>query len=99
MTDLPIPAAASAIPPATFDRPPQPRAEVMRHQARAFETMFLTEMLKHAGVGKMPDGFNGGPGEAAFTDMLTREYAKEISRAGGLGLADQVMEAMQRIQG
>ncbi len=77
------------------DRPMAPQMDRARYAAREFETVFLTEMLKHAGVGKMPEGFNGGPGEAAFTDLLTREYAGEIARSGSLGLADSVMKALQ----
>ena len=55
----------------------------------------VREMLKHVGVGRMTEGFNGGPGEAAFTDMLTQEYAREISRSGGFGLADQILIGMK----
>lgn len=81
------------------ERPAPARTETMRHAAREFEATFLAEMLKHAGVGRMREGFNGGPGEAAFADMLTREYARGITRSGGLGLAETVLQAMQRIDG
>lgn len=81
------------------ERPAEAREAVMRQSARAFETVFLTEMLKHSGVGRMGEHFNGGAGEAAFTDMLTQEYAREITRSGGLGLAEQVFRAMKRIEG
>lgn len=77
------------------ERPQIPREQELRHAAREFETVFLTEMLKHAGVGRMPGAFNGGPGEAAFADMLTQEYAREIARSGRFGLAEQVFEAMR----
>ena len=73
----------------------KPEEAVMRRTAQEFEAVFLTEMLKHAGVGRMTEGFNGGPGEAAFTDMLTQEYAREISRSGGFGLADQILIGMK----
>ena len=90
-TDAPI-SRSSAGPPAP------PRDAVMRQTAREFEAVFLSEMLKHAGVGQMNAEFNGGPGEAAFSDMLVREYAREITRSGGLGLADRVLDAMRRIE-
>jgi len=77
------------------ERPAPAREVLMRHTAKEFESVFLAEMLKHSGVGRMNEGFNGGPGEAAFTDMLTQEYAKEITRSGGVGLAEQVLEAMR----
>ena len=81
------------------ERPAEAREVAMRQSARAFETVFLTEMLKHSGVGKMGEHFNGGAGEAAFTDMLTQEYAREITRSGGVGLAEQIFQAMKRIEG
>lgn len=94
----PAPTLTTDIGPVRYERPAPPReAEIVR-TAREFEAVFLTEMLKHAGVGRMTESFNGGPGEAAFTDMLTREYAREISRSGGIGLADKVMEAIRRTE-
>ena len=76
---------------------PDGRHAAMRQAAEEFETVFLTEMLKHSGVGRMPEGFNGGQGEAAFADMLTREYAAGIARSGRIGLAEKVFQAMRRV--
>lgn len=95
MTEI-VPATARGV--QWPERPQVRREEQLRHAAREFETVFLTEMLKHAGVGRMPGAFNGGPGEAAFADMLTQEYAREIARSGRFGLAEQVFEAMREIE-
>ena len=84
--------------PARSDKLPTMRQAAMREAAVEFETVFLTEMLKHSGVGRMIEGFNGGQGEAAFADMLTREYAAGIARSGRIGLAEQVLQAMRRIE-
>lgn len=71
-----------------------PDEAVLRNMAEQFESVFLYEMLKHTGVGQMTEGFNGGPGEAAFSDFLVREYATQISDTGRLGLADHVFAAL-----
>lgn len=93
-----LPAAPAPTGQDRHERPAPAREAVMRHAAREFEAVFLAEMLKHAGLGRMRDGLNGGPGEAAFTGMLTQEYAKEITRSRSLGLAEKVLDAMRRIE-
>ena len=64
----------------------------IRRAAEEFEAMFLGEMLRMAGVGKMPAYFGGGAGEAAFSDFLTREYANEIARTRSIGVADRIYQ-------
>ncbi|WP_424438664.1 rod-binding protein [Planktotalea sp.] len=51
------------------------------------ESVFLAEMLKAAGVGETPDAFGGGAGEDQFASFLREAQAREMVRAGGLGLA------------
>lgn len=64
--------------------------------AKAFEASFLAEMLKTSGLNAMPSGFGGGAGEEAFASFLTREYAQLMSERGGVGLAEQVFEALKQ---
>jgi Rod binding domain-containing protein len=66
----------------------------LRAEAERFEAAFLAEMLRHAGLGRMPETFNGGAGEAAFAGSLIQEYANRIAAAGGLGLADKVYQTL-----
>lgn len=67
--------------------------------AEALEASFLAEMLKHTGIGKMPESFNGGPGEAAFSDFLVHEYAEQIASTRSIGLADHIYRALsERVQ-
>ncbi len=68
----------------------------IRAKAEAFESAFITEMLKHSGVGKVPDAFGGGVGEEAFSDFLTRAYAEEIAETRSIGIADHVEAALNR---
>jgi peptidoglycan hydrolase FlgJ len=69
--------------------------QAMRATAEAFEAVFLTEMLKHTGINAMPTSHGGGAGEDAFASFLTQEYARLLAARGGLGLADQIFEALK----
>jgi Rod binding domain-containing protein len=69
--------------------------QAMRAAAIKFEATFLAEMLKHTGLGEMPDGFNGGHGEAGFSDFLVHEYAESIASTRSTGLADQIYQALK----
>lgn len=67
--------------------------------AEAFEAVFLTEMLSHAGMGATEgafggDDFGGGAGEDAFASLLTREWATRLASEGGVGLTDAIYQAL-----
>lgn len=64
----------------------------LREAAEAFEAVFLAEMLSHSGMGEMSGEFGGGVGEAAFSSLLTQEWAKRMSASGGIGLADRIYQ-------
>ena len=82
----PLPTIAPGLPPDP-GRATGPATDAV---AREFEAVFLTEMLKHAGLGEARETFSGGAGESAFAAMLAREYAEAMARAGGVGIADAV---------
>jgi flagellar protein FlgJ len=42
--------------------------------------------------------FGGGKGEEVFKGFLLEEYGKSLSKAGGIGLADNVKQEMIRMQ-
>lgn len=74
--------------------------DALRETAREFEAAFLAEMLKAAKLGEVKGPFTGGHGEEAFRSFLVREYADEMSRAGGIGLADKLYaEFKQKVTG
>lgn len=78
---------------------PQPSQDnhAVRRAAEAFETAFLTEMLKVSGLGKPLEGFGGGgAGEAQFASFMVEGYAKAIREAGGLGLSETIFRALVR---
>lgn len=63
--------------------------------AQKLEASFLTEMLKAAGFGKARDAMGGGAGEDQFSSFLREAQATEMVRAGGIGLAESLFEALK----
>lgn len=72
---------------------PARRAQLME-VAQSLEAQFLSEMLKSAGVGETPSAFGGGSGEDQFASFLRDEQAKQMTQAGGIGLAQALYDAM-----
>ncbi len=66
------------------------RSELYR-QCQEFESIFVNMMLKEMRKTVDKAGLlDGGQAEDIFQDMLYDEYAKDMTRAAGFGLADQV---------
>ena len=89
LTRLPVAAPAVGIPENMSVRGLAENTR-LRALAERFEAAFLAEMLRHTGLGRMPESFNGGAGEAAFVGSLVQEYANRIAATGSLGIAEQV---------
>lgn len=70
----------------------------LRATAEDFESVFLAQVLEAMMGETTQSSFGGGPGEAAFSSMLNEEYAKVITRVGGIGLADSLAREMLRYQ-
>lgn len=72
-----------------------------KQQADDFETVFLeqvTQQLFASTEGtEGPLGENGTGGGIAKS-QLTQEYARQIQRAGGLGLSEQIMRDLLHVQ-
>ena len=67
--------------------------------AQEFESVFLNTLLEGMFAGLKTDGpFGGGSSENTYRSMLVGEYAKEISRSGGVGIADQVYREIINLQ-
>ena len=67
----------------------------LRRAAQQLEANFLAEMLKSAGLGETRDSFGGGAGEDQFSSFLRQAQAEEIAKAGGIGLAERLFEALK----
>ncbi|HYC73747.1 rod-binding protein [Brevundimonas sp.] len=87
-----------SISPALLQPTPTPTAR-MRETAEAFEASFLAQMLKPMFEGLSTDGpFGGGEAEGTWRSFMIEAMAKQTVRAGGVGLADQVVAQMLRMQ-
>lgn len=67
-------------------------------KAKEMETMFLSEMLAHAGLGESSEDFGGGMGEEQFASFLRNAQAKEIVEKGGLGLAETIFASLVKAE-
>lgn len=71
-----------------------------RKTATDFETMFLENTLDKLTASEGTDGPMGenGTGGGVYRSMLTKEYAGQIVKSGGVGIGDQVYREMMRMQ-
>jgi len=68
--------------------------------AQQFEGVLISQMLNSMFEGIKTDGmFGGGEGEEMFRSMMVDEYGKQMSKQGGLGLADHVTRELLKRQG
>lgn len=78
--------------PQSAGRAPDPTQ--LRAKAEEIEVAFLSEMLRHAGLGAEGGSFSGGIGEEQFASFLREEQARAIVAAGGLGLTETVFQSL-----
>lgn len=65
-----------------------------------FESMFLEQTVDRLAQSDGTDGPLGdnGTGGGVYRSMLTKEYAGQIVKSGGVGIADQVFREMMKMQ-
>lgn len=80
--------------PAVADSPTTAKA---REAAEDFEAVFLSQMLATMTQELGGAGGVAGGGEV-YRDMFAKEVAKMISRSGGIGVADVVLQEMLKAQ-
>jgi flagellar protein FlgJ len=83
------------IEPTALQPPPPPKGPLWA-KAQALESAFLSEMLAHAGLGSARDNFGGGAGEDQFASFLRDTQAESMAKAGGIGLAQSIFDALMR---
>ncbi len=67
------------------------RGSELYKQCQEFESLFVNMMLKEMRKTVDKAGLlDGGQAEDIFQDMLYDEYAKDMTKAAGFGLSDQV---------
>lgn len=71
----------------------------IRAAAEEFESVFLNNMLQSMFT-SLEDGgvWGSGNGAEAWQGLLVDEYAKTITEAGGIGLADSVERELLALQ-
>lgn len=103
MSDIPVSAETTFLrqPLSAHETTLRPTGDVeaARTAAEEFEAVFISQMLEHMFAGIRTDGpFGGGHGEEMFRSMMLTEYGQMISQSGGVGIADQVMAEILRLQ-
>lgn len=93
MTDAIAPLNAPA-PAASGRTPGAARDEEMVRNAKAFEAVFVAQMLQHSGLSETLSS-NGGFGGEAFSSLLVEQYAEKLVDKGGFGLAEKIYEQLQ----
>lgn len=98
-------ASSLAVPPVdvlALRQPPRAAAatpDQARKVGQDFEQMFLAQMLGPIFESLPTDGpFGGGTGERMFRTFQVDEYARAVTRAGGLGIADAVAREIIALQ-
>ncbi|MBI1682122.1 rod-binding protein [Caulobacter hibisci] len=72
----------------------------IKETAQKFEASFLSSMMQAMFEGvKTSEPFGGGQGEEMFKSMLTDAMAKEVAKAGGVGVSASVQREMLKMQG
>jgi Rod binding domain-containing protein len=72
----------------------------IKQTAQKFEATFLSSMMQEMFEGvEVSAPFGGGDGEKMFKSFLTEAMAKQMSKAGGIGIAAQVQREMLKMQG
>lgn len=72
----------------------------MRKTAKEFESVFLEQTFERLAAGSQGDGPLGdsGAGGGVYRSMLVKEYAGEVVKSGGVGIADAVYKQMLKLQ-
>jgi flagellar protein FlgJ len=93
--DLLKPATASPLTGATGKT-----KEQIAKTAKDFEASFVSVMLGQMfnGVGENSK-FGGGEGEQMFKSFLMDAFSKQMTKAGGVGIAASVQKEMLKLQG
>lgn len=103
--------AGAALPNAAFDNVTQALANrasplergvangKAREAAESFEAFFISQMLSNMFAGIETDPvFGGGQGETVFRSLMIDEYGKSIASTGGVGIAENVLQEIIRLQ-
>ena len=84
--------------PETLRRARDPETK-MKAAAQDFETTYLNSMFSQMFKDLPTEGLgHGGHAEETWRGLLVNEYAKSVSKAGGIGLAKSIYQELVRVQ-
>lgn len=77
-----------------------PGYERLRQQAVDLEGVFLNTLMKEmfASIDTGESSFGGGFAEETWRGMQAEQFASALAETGGIGLADQLMGDLLRLQ-
>jgi flagellar protein FlgJ len=77
-----------------------PGYEKLRKQAIELEGVFLNTLMKEmfSSIDTSENSFGGGFAEETWRDMQAEQVGNAVAQAGGIGLADQLMGDLLRLQ-
>ena len=89
----------STIPLAKID-PKTPGYELLHKQAVELEGVFLNTLMKEmfSSISTEENSFGGGFAEETWRGMQAEQFASVVAEKGGIGLADQLMGDLLRLQ-
>lgn len=71
----------------------------LREKAVELEGVFLNTLVSEMFKGLETDSmFGGGYAEDTWRGMMSEQYAAEMAKAGGIGIADQMVAALIEMQ-
>lgn len=74
-------------------------AAAAHKSATSFEEMFISQLLQNMPSGTDPNGpFGGGQAEEMYQSMMNDQYAKAITKRGGIGLSDTLQREILKMQ-
>jgi peptidoglycan hydrolase FlgJ len=77
-----------------------PGYEKLHKQAVELEGVFLTTLMKEmfSSIDTSEEGFGGGFAEETWRGMQAEQFANALAEKGGIGLADNLMSDLLRMQ-
>lgn len=85
--------------PLTLETGGLPKIDRLREKAEELEGVFLNTLVAEMFKGIETDGmFGGGHAEETWRGMLSEQYASEMAKAGGIGVASQIVASITQHQ-
>ena len=90
----------SPLAPSRISTADSPVMDKLRSQATELEGVFLNTLMKEmfSSIDTSETSFGGGFAEETWRGMQAEQFAGALAKTGGIGLADQLMGDLLRLQ-